>query len=557
MRAKITGLAIVAAGAAAVMAAQAAQQPAAPAATRAAARSCSSLTSLSAPNVRITSAAEVAAGAFAPPPNTPAAQAQAFAGLPAFCRVTAVSSHGPDSEIKLEVWLPLTGWNTRFQPVGNGLWGGSLNFQGLADMLRAGFATASNDTGHTGAPMSAAFALGHPEKVADFGYRAFHDKTLLAKAAITALYGSGPTLSLVDQCGGAARGVLAEVNRYPESYDVIAASGIDPESTRHSIGQLWTWQAAHKTPQSVIPPEKLPLLHGAALKACDGKDGIADGVIADPRSCRVDLAQLQCRAGDGPDCLTAPQIEAAATVYAPATNPRTKQVLFGPLLPGSELGWALQIGPEPFQYGLEFFRHMVLKDPTWHPRDRPLDFDRHAALADAPENLVVNIEPNLNRFFDRGGRLLIVGGWSDVAIAPASNTNFYERVARNAGAARAERAVRLFMVPDMGHCPAQQNAQNGYLVDTAGIIEAWHRTGQAPDAITVRRRVNGQDERELLVCRYPQVAFYRGRGDPKAASSYACRAPVREGGAGQGRLEGPRALRLAERSCGRQKDSEC
>jgi feruloyl esterase len=473
----------------------------------------------------ITSAAEVAAGALTLPASAgvPAAQAQAFSTLPPFCRVTAMSRPSADSEIALEVWMPLANWNMRFQPVGNGLWGGSLNFQGLAAMLRAGYATASNDTGHRGA--GASFAIGHPQKLIDFGYRAFHEMTLLAKASIAAFYGTPPTLSLVDQCGGAGRGVLAEIQRYRDSYDLVAASGLDTESTRHAMGQLWVWQAAHKTSESAIPVSKLPLLHDAALKSCDARDGIADGVIADPLHCKVDPAVLQCKAGDAADCLTAAQVETARTIYSPVVNPRTRQTLFGPLLPGGELAWGQQTGPEPFGYGTDLFRYLVMKDPMWHPRSRPVDFDRDAALADSRQNQVVNVEPNLNAFVDRGGKLLFVGGWADGAIAPASNTDFYEGVVRNAGQKRADSSVRLFMVPDMGHCPAAPNAENGYIVDTGGIIEAWYKSGRAPDSITVRRRVNGVHERELLVCKYPQVAFYRGNGDPKAASSFVCRNP--------------------------------
>ena len=484
---------------------------------------CQSLTSLSFPHVTITSAAEVESGAFTLPENSGVnpAQVQAFSTLPAFCRLTAVSKPSADSEIAIEVWMPVAAnWNMRFQPVGNGLWGGTVNFAGLANMLRAGYATASNDTGHKGA--GASFALGHPEKLADFGYRAFHEMTVIAKASIETFYGSKPTLSFVDQCGGAGRGVLAEVARYPDSYDVIAAAGLDTESTRHALGQLWVWQAAHKTAASTIPADKLPLLHDAALKTCDAKDGIADGIIADPLHCTVDPGVLQCKGPETTNCLTASQVEAARRIYSPVTNSRTGRKLFGPLLPGGELAWGQQTGTEPFGYGTDLFRYLVMKDPSWHPRTRPVDFDRDAALADSPENQVVNVTPDLNAFIDRGGKLLFVGGWADGAIAPASNTDFYEGVVRSAGR-KAENAVRLFMVPDMGHCPAAANAQNGYVVDTGGILEAWHRTGTAPNSVVARRRVNGSDEREVLVCRYPQVAFYRGSGDPKSAASFVCR----------------------------------
>lgn len=487
----------------------------------ASAASCASLTNLSVPNAEIIAVREVAAGAFTLPPGTATgAQAPNFLGVPAFCRVTAVSRPSSDSEINIEVWMPTSGWNTQFQPVAPGLWGGSVNFQGMAGMLRGGYATATTDMGHVGP--GASFALGHPEKLVDFGYRAFHEMTLVAKAAIEGFYESPPTLSFVDQGGGAVRGVLAEIQRHPDAYDLVAAAGIDPESTRHSMGQLWVWQAAHKTPESVIPAEKLPLLHRAALSACDARDGIADGLISDPVRCTVDPAALQCRAGDAVDCLTAAQVETVRTIYSPVRNSRTKEVLFGPLLPGSELTWGQQTGPEPFGYGTDFFRYLVKKNPAWHPRNQPIDFDRDAALADAAENLVVNVEPNLNRFIERGGKLLFVGGWADTAIAPASNTDFYEKVVRNAGSS-AENAVRLFMVPGMGHFPSPADAANGVVVDTNGVLMQWHRTGKAPDSIIVSRRVNGAEKRKMLVCRYPQVAFYKGSGDSKAPENFACR----------------------------------
>ena len=490
-------------------------------ATWAAAAPCESLSALSLPHMTVTSVSNVAAGkltlpADAAPPNAPLD----VSTLPSFCRVTAVSRPSADSEIALEVWLPTSTWNTRFQPVGNGLWGGSINYAGLVGMLRGGYASASNDTGHRGA--GASFALGHPEKVEDFGYRAFHEMILLASAAIDRFYERRPSLSFVDQCGGAGRGALAEIQRHPDAFDVIAAAGLDTETTHHSLGQLWVWQAAHRSPDSEIPAAKFPLLHRAALEACDANDGVADGIIANPRACKVDPAVLRCKAGDAPDCLTDAQVETARRIYSPVVNPRTKDVLFGPLMPGGELAWGQQTGPEPFPYGTDFMRYLVMKDAAWHPRTRPVDFDRDAAAADAVANRIVNVEPDVNAYLDRGGKLLFVGGWADGAIAPASNTNFYERVVRNAGS-RATQSVRLFMVPDMGHCPAAATAANGYIVDTAGIVDEWRRTGKAPDSIVVTRKVNGVDERKMLVCKYPQSAVYKGSGDPKLSESFTCR----------------------------------
>src|SRR4029079_149680 len=135
-------------------------------------------------------------------------------------------------------------------------------------------------------------------------------------------------------------------------------------------------------------------------------------------------------------------------------------------------------GPEPFGFGTDFFRYLVKKDPTWDPLKNPVDFDGDAAAADTPALQAINATPNLNAFFDRGGKLMIIGGWADTSIAPASNTNYYERVVRNAGAARAEKGAGLFMIPGMNHCPNTPNTP-GYSVDSGSFIEQWVRTGKA------------------------------------------------------------------------------
>src|SRR5262245_53745407 len=185
---------------------------------------CESLRSLQVADITIADVRVVDAGTFTlPDAQPPAGAGPNFKDLPAFCRISARAMPSRDSDIKLEVWLPASGWNKRFQPVGNGLWGGALNFNGLAGMLRAGYATASSDTGHSGT--GAAFAVGHPEKVVDFAYRAFHEATQLANAAISAYYGSQSELSLIDQCGGAGRNALAEIQRYPNEFQIVSASG--------------------------------------------------------------------------------------------------------------------------------------------------------------------------------------------------------------------------------------------------------------------------------------------------------------------------------------------
>ena len=147
----------------------------------------------------------------------------AFNTLSAFCRVQAVARPSSDSEINIEVWLPATGWNRRYLGVGNGSFGGSINYHRLGESLRSGYATSSTDTGHQGAPNESAWAVNHPEKQVDFDHRAIHETALTAKALIQAFYSAAPARSYFSACSNGGRQGLIEAERYPADYDGIMA----------------------------------------------------------------------------------------------------------------------------------------------------------------------------------------------------------------------------------------------------------------------------------------------------------------------------------------------
>ena len=263
---------------------------------------CEQLRSLTLPNVTITAAESVAAGA-----------------APAHCRVAAVLTPSSDSHIEMETWLPVSGWNGKFQAVGNGGWAGSISFDAMAAALREGYATASTDTGHKSAVTpGASFALDHPEKLTDFGYRAVHEMTVTAKALIAAYYGTGAKLAYWNSCSNGGRQGLMEAQRYPDDFDGIVAGAPAANWTGRSLASLWVAQAVHKDEASYIPPAKYPLLNRAVLEACDALDGVRDGILADPMRCKFDPEVLRCAGADGPACLTAAQVEAARKIYTRA-----------------------------------------------------------------------------------------------------------------------------------------------------------------------------------------------------------------------------------------------
>src|SRR5687768_14568784 len=292
--------------------------------------------SLKLPNTTVSSATLVAAGKFMQPGGGPGA-AQAAASLPAFCRVALTIKPTSDSDIKSEVWLPAAGWNGKFLAVGNGAWGGSIQYGALGDGLRRGYAVASTDTGHTG--VDASFAVGHPEKLIDFGYRAVHETAVQGKATVRSLYGSAPRLSYFNGCSGGGRMSFMEAQRFPEDFDAIIAGAPGYNRTDGAFQSLRAMQATHKDPASFIPASKYPAIHKAAVNACDALDGLKDGLITDPRKCQFDPQVLACSGADNPSCLTAPQIAAAKTIYSEVTDPKTGKQVFAGLEPGSEMHW--------------------------------------------------------------------------------------------------------------------------------------------------------------------------------------------------------------------------
>jgi feruloyl esterase len=480
--------------------------------------SCESLGALKPLHTTVTRAQGVRAGAFTGPAGRGSDREAVFKSLPAFCRVEATIRPVTDSEINIEVWLPVSGWNGKLQSVGNGAWAGTINYPGLSTAVAGDYAAAATDTGHSG--NTGSFAIGHPEKVVDFAYRSVHEMTVAAKAIITAFYGNPARYSYWNGCSIGGRQALAEAQRYPNDYEGILA-GAPANYVTHLQGQqVWAAQQAHLSEASVIPPAKLAALHEAALAACDALDGVKDGVIEDPTRCHFDPKVLLCKANDGPSCLTAPQMELALKLYAGPRVPTTGKQIFPGLEPGSEIGWSSLAGREPMALAVETYQYLVHQDARWNYQTFELEKD--IALADRTLAATMNsTNPHLDRFFEHGGKLLLYHGWADPGIAPENSVNYYTSVIELAGADAAD-SIRLFMVPGMGHCRGGDGTDT---FDGIGALDQWVASGKAPDQIVASRVRKGVIDRSRPLCPYPQVARYKGAGSTDDASHFACGAP--------------------------------
>ncbi|MET0245790.1 MAG: tannase/feruloyl esterase family alpha/beta hydrolase [Sphingomonas sp.] len=507
-----------------------------PSAATARVEGCAALAGLALANGKVDAAMPVARGAVV---STDAAR-PGLPALGAFCRVQATLSAGPGSSVKIEVWLPeRAAWNGKLLGAGNGGFGDNLTIPSL--LMRGGvgkgYAAVGSDMGHAAvADVKADWALNAPEKIKDFGWRANHLAAVAAKQVVGAYYAAPLAASYFHGCSDGGREALMEAQRFPDDYDAIIAGAPAIPWTRMTSAFAANHLAAHGRPESVIPNTKLKLLQAASLAQCDKADGVADGVIDDPRGCRFDPGVLQCRNGDGADCLTAPQVEAARAIYRGPVGPGGKPFYFG-FQPGAEAvpgTWDLWLTGPNAQHGMfatEFMRNMVHSDPNWQiarfdlRRDYPLARRTQGATLDADN-------PDLRTFFRRGGKLLMYHGWQDAAIPPENSIAYFERVQR-ASPAQARDSARLFMVPGMSHCLAGPGPN---IFDALGTLDGWRQGGPAPETMVATKFDNdlfaylgfpAKPIRTRALCAYPRVARWSGHGSSDDAATFTCVGPER------------------------------
>ena len=506
---------------------------------------CEKLADVPLTNATITSATSVAPGGYKPPaaPGLPAPSRD----LPAFCRVAGISKPTSDSEIRFEVWLPAAGWNGKYEQVGNGGFAGMIPFGAMAAALLHGYASAGTDDGHVAGP-GATWAVGHPEKVKDFGYRAVHETSVQAKALISAFYGKQASRSYFVGCSEGGREGLTEAQRYPDDFHGIIAGAPAINWNHLQARGLWDELALLETPESYIPPAKLPVLQNAAIAACDALDGDKDGFIENPSRCHFDPATVLCKGSDTSGCLTAPQVQAAKKIYDPLKNPRTGELIEAGFSPGGEAvpaNWPIWVtGAAAAQQGIgklfanQFFADMVFENPKWDPKS--FNFDTDMKFTDDKFGAILNsMDPDLKAFKARGGKLIQYHGWSDAAIPPLGSVEYFESVQKAMGDTK--KFYRLFMVPTMSHCAGGPGAtmfgnaggfeapQEDAEHDVLTALDRWVEKGGAPDHIIATGFVDGNPSKGVAMthplCPYPQEARYKGTGDPKDASNFVCRRP--------------------------------
>jgi feruloyl esterase len=493
---------------------------------------CEQLATMMLENTTIASAERVTGGAI-----RPAGAPDSLRNLPPFCRVSGEIRPTPDSRIAFEVWMPLENWNGKFAAVGNGGWAGIISYPALAEELQRGYATVSTNTGHPAEPGldMAKFAFGHPERLADFGWRSVHEMTVKGKAITQAFYGRPARYAYFIGCSTGGKQGLTAAQRFPADYDGIVATAPANNWARLMAGTFAVTHAAAVDSAGRLPLPTRRILHLAVLRACDASDGVTDSLITNPAQCTFDPATVQCPAGaETGACLTAAQVRTARATYDGLRDPTGQNVWPG-LPPGSELNWgALSTPANPFPIPISYYKWLVAADPNWDWKafdlSNPNDYARQLEAERKYAPVLSAVDPNLRAFRARGGKLIQTHGWNDQLISAQNSIDYYESVVafERGGRDRATtlRSVqefhRLFMAPGMLHCGGGPGP-NAF--DAQGALEAWVERGAAPDSIIATHRTNGVVDRTRPLCPYPKVAKYKGSGDVNRAESFTCAAP--------------------------------
>ncbi|WP_195908487.1 tannase/feruloyl esterase family alpha/beta hydrolase [Novosphingobium sp. Gsoil 351] len=363
--------------------------------------------------------------------------------------------------VNFAILLPSTTWNGRYMVRGcGGSCGAVVIDLACARHVRDGYACLHTDMGHRSTLIDNTWVPNNLQGLVDFGYRATHVTTVAGRAIIKAFYAADPAKSYFFACSTGGRQGLIEAQRFPDDFDGIVAMapasmapfGNRKPATISDVNGFNTGQDG----RPIFPNRKTLLLHAAVIKACDKRDGLVDGLISAPLACPFKPAQLLCKGSDTRDCLTAPQVAVAEKMYA-----------WRGTAPGSELRWIGTLIP-----------NAPLPGEAWAPIP---DLGADRGDPTTIETMVAPNNPDLRPFRDRGGKLILVQGWSDAIVAPAPTLDYYQTVQRTmGGAAETAKFARLFMVPGMEHCSGGDGA---WAIDHVAALTAWVERGEAPEAL--------------------------------------------------------------------------
>jgi feruloyl esterase len=462
-------------------------------------------------------------------PNTTIESANVDPNSPDLCRVTAVTTHPPAGDtVRIWVAIPLSNWNGRFLGSGGGGFSGG-NAAAVNQPAALGFAAGATDTGHGGG--SGSFALDangrlNWQLIRDNAHLGIHEMTVTGKALTQLLYGVAPRYSYFNGCSTGGRQGQMEAQRYPQDYNGIVSGAPAVNWNRFHIQHLWG-PVVMNAMNNPVAPCKLAAATAAAIAACDGIDGVKDGVIENPKRCAYDPKPLVGTSAGECGGFTEADVTVIRRLWE---GPRREDggFLWYGLPRGADLNalWTSRgtpLRPQPFGISMDWFRYFLTQDPKFDGNTvTPAAFERLWDQSVEQYGMVFGTDnPDLTAFRDRGGKTIVWHGWADQLISAEGTVDYYSRVQQEMGGAKkTAEFMRLFMAPGVGHCAGGEGPAPTGLLEA---LLAWVEDGKAPETILATRRDQaGAVTRSRPLCAYPLVAKYKGRGSTDDIASFEC-----------------------------------
>ena len=470
-------------------------------------RSCESLASIALPHTTIESAT-------IDPAN------------PGLCRIQAFTTHPPNGD-RVRIWIaiPTRNWNGRFMGTGGGGFSGG-SATGVNPAVASGFAAGATDTGHQGGSGSFALRGGRLDwqAIRNNAHVGIHEMTVTGKALTEALYGVAPKYSYFNGCSTGGRQALMEVQRYPQDYHGVVAGAPAINWQKLHMQQMWG-PVVMNAAGNPVAPCKLTAATGAAVAACDGIDGVTDGVIEDPKRCAYDPRVLVGTAAGECGAFTDADVTAIRRMWEGPRRADGSFLWYGlPRGADPRTLWATGGTPlraQPFTISQEWIRYFLTQDPQFDAGTiTPAGYERLWDQSLEQYGIVIGTDnPDLTAFRDRGGRAIVWHGWADQLITAEGSIDYYTRIQQQMGGAKkTSEFIRLFMAPGVAHCGGGAGPAPTGVIDA---LLAWVEENKAPETLPAVRR-DGNVTRTRPLCPYPQLAKYKGSGSTNDAANFSC-----------------------------------
>ena len=444
-------------------------------------------------------------------------------------------------EHDVQVLLP-DNWKNRYLQSGGGGFDGNVPdaaalaaggaFAAAGNNLAAnGYVVTADNGGHRGATHpGASFAVDRGLTLSYATAKIF-DTHLVATALMLKYYGRGARYNYFSGCSNGGKNASVAAANYPDYFDaIIGGDGVwgqarDPVGGSDMAGLTSKW--AQTVQLGSITPAQGAALHAAVVEACDGLDGVKDGIVSNVQACNFGrvVDRMRCSAGASGACLS-------DTDAARVTGYITPLVLDGrvvgaPWSGGTDLS---QVVASSNGLGSGFlamaFRSPAPVDPSTYDIER--QFADVAAVLDGVYGMTGDLD-GIARYLRRGKKLIMFHGWEDPVVPSYVSVDFFKALTRTDGEASGN--ARLYMDPAVDHCGGGNGADSADLVAVATKwVEQNEEPGSYRNPVVAWKRASASAPADISgasftrpLCAYPSYAQYVGRGDVDSAASYVCR----------------------------------